>query len=385
METRARPRLTIIAGLAVAFWAVTLLAIAQLRFGGDLRGLLFLGTDFPHPSSFAAIPRYGNQGYDGQFYATIATDPLLASPGTEEALDSPSYRVSHILIPLAAWLLSLGQAGAAITVYQLLCWVLGLAGVVLVAAWLHREGHSPWWSLLLIPNAGLATSMLRSTPDAAAVALLLAALFLYRRGRHVPALIALLLATLARETSILAAPALAYLELRARRKGNALRYLLVPLAVLIVWELLANLVTSSPALLGGSVDLPFRWVPAKLNQMMAASIKITSIELWGFLTLIASLFSISAFKKQEPAEGMEEIVFLLFLALSFALSFAVYVDAYGYTRALMVLPFLALVIGLRQEDPLRRWTLLAVPCLYALLGALMVRAELKAALIASRG
>src|SRR6187399_4798 len=48
----------------------------------------------------ATVP--GSNGYDGQFYAQLALDPLLLSPETSAALDAPAYRARRILTPALA-------------------------------------------------------------------------------------------------------------------------------------------------------------------------------------------------------------------------------------------------------------------------------------------
>lgn len=381
MQSARFRQVLLVTAVAVVFWAAILGTVAALRFGGDLRGLLFLGRNFPHPRALADAPRYGDAGYDGQFYSALATDPLLLRAETTTFLDSPRYRSLHLAVPLAAWVASALQAGAAVRTYQLLCWVLALAAVGLAAQWLHEHGRSPWWALLLVPNAGLATSLLRSTPDGAAMALILAALWAHRRGRSALALAAVVAATLTRETSLLAAVAIAYGEWSAGRARHALRFVAVPagaLAAVMLWLLL---IVDRGSLLGGSYDVPFRWVLGKFDQMLAASISITSIELWGFLALIAAMAALAAFGRAETRFSTEEALFLLFMVVAWALSFAVYVDVYGYTRALIALPFLALLLGATQQDRIKQAVLLLVPAAFALVGALMIRAEVKAALV----
>jgi hypothetical protein len=370
---------------AALVWAVILGAIAGLRFGGDLRGFLFLGGEFPHPAVLADAPRYGASGYDGQFYSALATDPLMLRGETESFLDSPRYRSLHVAVPLAAWVLGLAQDGLAIRAYQLLCWALAMAAIYLVADWLREHERSPWWALLLVPNAGVASAVLRSTPDAAVMALMLAALWAYRRGRGALALAAVIAATLTRETALLAGIAIAYSEWQAGRGRRAVRFVALPGAALVATMLWRLATVSSGELLGGTFDVPFLWVLGKMDQMLAASIRITSIELWGFLALIAAMAALAAFGRAETRFTTEEALFLLFMVVAWTLSFAVYVDVYGYTRALMPLPFLALLVAATQQDRVKQGVLMMVPLAFAFVGLLMIRAEVKAAMLVARG
>ena len=377
-------QVVLVTGVAALVWVVILGVIASLRFGGDLRGFLFLGSEFEHPPALADAPRYGASGYDGQFYSALATDPLMLRPTTSQWIDSPRYRGLHLAVPLTAWLLGVTQPGPAIRAYQLLCWALALAAIYLAADWLREHGRSPWWALLLVPNAGIATSIMRTTPDGAAMALILAALWSYRRGRVGLALAAVVAATLTRETALLAGVALAYAEWSSGRSRRAVRFVAIPGAALVatmLWRLLGG---ARGPVMGGSYDVPFLWVLKKVDQMLAANIRITSVELWGFLALIAAMAALAAFGRTETRFSTEEALFLLFMVASWALSFTVYVDVYGYTRALLPLPFLALLIAATQQDRIKQGVLLLVPAAFAFVGLLMIRAEVKAAMLASR-
>ena len=48
-------------------------------------------------------------GYDGQYYAQLAVDPLLKDPSIDGALDSPPFRARRILFSWTAWLIGLGR------------------------------------------------------------------------------------------------------------------------------------------------------------------------------------------------------------------------------------------------------------------------------------
>ncbi|MFH1175808.1 MAG: hypothetical protein V1750_00260 [Acidobacteriota bacterium] len=385
MTGRKHADIAIIAGLSAAFWLLVLLLVGHLRFANDLRGFLFLGSDFSHPPALAGIPPYGEQGYDGQFYAALATDPFISRHETVRSLDTPSYRGSHLLAPLLAYLTAFGQPAAAIRTYQGLVWLGALAAVVLAAALLKREGRSPWWALLLVPNAGLAASIMRSTPDGLALALALASLWFYAQGRRRLALLTITLATLTREIYLVGALAYAWQELREGRRQGAASFAGWPLGLLVAISTWLHITVAPLTPLGGSLGIPFRWVMQKFDQMLAANIKFTSIELWGFVALVAVLLSLSGYNRREERLAIEDWTYLAFMALSWTLSFAVYVDVYGYTRALMILPFLAVVLAARQEDLGKRLVLLSVPAMFAFVGLLMVRAEIKAALLLFRG
>jgi hypothetical protein len=185
----------------------------------------------------SGAPDGGPAGYDGQYYAALATDPLLRNAGTARALDTPTYRATRIGVPFLAWLLAFGQPRAAVVLYVLIIWGLGLAAVYFAARWLGLEATPCPWAALLPLAGGLAASMIRATPDIAATGLILGALLLHRGGKNAPALAVLVMAVMTRETSLIAAGAIALIELRDRRFVRAALFTAMPGLALAVWQL----------------------------------------------------------------------------------------------------------------------------------------------------
>lgn len=99
-------------------------------------------------TAFRATPKYIDPypshrfGFDGQFYAQIALDPLLRNPELRTAIDDPAYRARRILLPWLAWLGGLGRPAWVINVFA------GLNLVFWIAyAWLAaRLFRPPGWS-----------------------------------------------------------------------------------------------------------------------------------------------------------------------------------------------------------------------------------------------
>lgn len=74
-----------------------------------------------------------SMGYDGQFYAQIALDPLLDRADLRKAMDHPEYRSQRIVLPVLAFLIGFGQPTIVIGAYALLnlvFWFLLLFGLV---------------------------------------------------------------------------------------------------------------------------------------------------------------------------------------------------------------------------------------------------------------
>jgi hypothetical protein len=357
---------------SAAGWALLLGVVVLLRYQGDPRGLLMVGERLPHTAALAGAPRAPTAGYDGQFYAELAADPLLLRPETARALDNAAYRATRVALPLSAWALALGHGRLAVVLYQVMCWVLAIAGVYAVARWLEDEGRSPLRAAPLAVSAGVVASLLRSLPDAAAAGLLVLGVWLGGR-RHRLAVPVLSVAALARETSLAAAVALAAAEARARRPVRALAYVLVPAGLLAAW-LLWVAHRTAPWAQGSNFGLPLAWVAPKL----AAGVNVR--EAFGLVAVAASLAAPAALAGRARNLGGLELAFLAYAAMAWLLGYAVYEDSWAYGRALVALPFLAAPLAEREGPGWRRTLLRAVVWAHAALGAAMIPGSLSAAI-----
>jgi hypothetical protein len=362
--------------VALVFWGLFIEWVAAVRWHGDVRPLLCVG-EWQQPPALARIGRIGPYGYDGQYYAALAADPLLRDPATVTAIDAPAYRATRILVPASAWLLALGQPERAVLFYQLLCWAGALAAIWLTARWLRDDGHAPAWALLLVWSVGLMASVVRSTPDAAALALTLAALFCYRNGRFAGALAFACAAVLTRETVWLAAAGMAFVELRQRRVVRAAALAALPAALVLGWQWILIHVLHLPSanVAAEALALPLRWLPEKIVAIAHSEGRIASVESLGLVAVLAALVALALLVVRLREWDATEAAFALFAALAAVLSFAVMVEIWAYGRAVIALPFLAAVIAERQPPGARRRTLRAVVLLSTLAGAALTLSD----------
>jgi hypothetical protein len=99
--------------------------------------LIYFGANF-QDSALPEVKELGpavesSNGYDAQFYAQMAIDPLLKNPQLKRALDNPGFRAQRILLPMFAYLAGLGKPSAIVDIYALLnlfFWLLLLFGLV---------------------------------------------------------------------------------------------------------------------------------------------------------------------------------------------------------------------------------------------------------------
>jgi hypothetical protein len=359
---------TLVGAVALAFWGVAIPHAIATYFGGDARGLLRPGWSFPHPAALEGAPMLDADGYDGQFFAALATDPLLLRPETPRMLDAPAYRAGRIGLPLAAWALALGHDRAAVLAYQLLAWTLGLLAVWVVARWLEDEGDSPWWAAALILSGGVVSTLMGSMPDLAAAALMTFALWRHARGRG-GVVASLIAAALVRETAAIAALAVALAEIRARRFRRAALAAGLPLLALAAWRafVLWRIGPAGVDVPGGNLALPLAWLPEKLAQPLDPA------EVLGLLGLGLAFAGLPALLPRLPRGTPVEATYAGLAALSLVLSRLNYVVTWwGYGRTVLPLAVLSLVVAARADAPWRRWLFRAVALAWAAVGVVML-------------
>ena len=175
-----------------------------------------------------------NSGYDGQFYAQLALDPLLRNPDLKFALDSIALRSRRILVPWTAFVFGLGRPNWILQVYaiQNVAFWLMLAWVLL--RWLPPDSIRNWlaWCgcLLCVGSIMSVRLALTDLPGASIMALGLAAA---ETGRPYLAGGLLGLSGLARETNLIAILAI---DWWGHWKTHPVRVLLTLLLILCLWR-----------------------------------------------------------------------------------------------------------------------------------------------------
>jgi hypothetical protein len=255
---------------AVAGFAA--LAFAGARLVGAAHGDItrFVVAGHVHVDAATVHPRlhvFPSDGYDGQFYWRLATNPSVLQPEHYRGVELDSVlRDSRIAYPTLAWLLSFGQPGAVawalVAVNVLALGALGAAGAAL--ARVHRR--SMWWGLALASSSGLVMAVSRDLNEVTMAAGLVggvALLSLRRPGWAAPCW---LLACLAHEQALLCVLPyavwclVAHLRARTWRPQATDAPWLVALAGFGAWQLFCRAVVGSVPVLasgGASLDIPF--------------------------------------------------------------------------------------------------------------------------------
>jgi len=214
-----------------------------ILYAGLIGGFVGLFTTFAHPDTghtwtarigedFADIrtarlqttPHYQHPGigYDGQFYAENALYPTLQDSDLSQAADNFPYRARRILFSWTAFVAGLGDPAAILQAYSiqnLVFWV-GLA--VLLLRWLPPTNLTNvirYYGILL--SSGAVTSCLRALPDLPATTLVVGAMLLLEKKKPWWSTAVLALATLGKETFLLASAVLAKPETLTSRANLA--------------------------------------------------------------------------------------------------------------------------------------------------------------------
>jgi len=218
------------------------------------------------------VPESG--GYDGQFYAQIALDPLLRDPHLAEAMDIPAYRARRILVPATAALLGAGNVWWTLQIYSLInvaCWI--------ALAWLLRTGtrDDDWisfarWSGVMF-STGVLESVRQSLVDLPALLLLVVSVRAYMQSKPNRSTPWLALGNLAKETTFLGTVALnADGFFRRETRIAAVVRLILASIPLGVWCLyVAHRFPQDPANGGfGNFSWPFSGLFSELRTCMNA-------------------------------------------------------------------------------------------------------------------
>lgn len=215
------------------------------RHGFDASVLIVAGDHFVAAGQSPApiIVRPHSDGYDGQFYYRLALAPFLAQEnafGIDMA--HPAWRMQRIFLPLLARWLAWGNPDAIPWAFLAIN-AAGIFAVAGIAAWLARRLDWPWFIPVAIAVwPAWLIALTHDTTEILAGALLLAALAAYLTQRIAVYAVLIALATLTRETAILAAGGIfaaeAWCVLRQRDLAKWHRPVLAGLAMLpfFIWR-----------------------------------------------------------------------------------------------------------------------------------------------------
>ncbi len=211
----------------------------------------------------------GSGGYDGQFYAQMAVEPLLRPPAIDRALDDAPYRAHRILFSWIAYAAGFGRPSA----------ILDAAALENVVVWLVLAGLLWYWipptsarAFVLWAGTLLAHGTLMSVryalPDGLSLLLIAFAVLAMEGGRTLVAGAVLGLATLARETAMLAGAMFMRVLTQPRgwlRAAGAGALALLPF---LVWlDYLRSIYRGRTLAGGGHITVPFSGLASEITSL----------------------------------------------------------------------------------------------------------------------
>jgi hypothetical protein len=183
---------------------------------------------------FSELNPAGRTGYDGQFVYYIATNGLDAAPH----LDNPPYRLTRILLPLAARVLAGGRPAAVPWAIVAINLASIIATTWLIARWLAARGVSAWLALTYPFYIGTFLAYSRALTEPLAFFLAAAGSVAWLRERRGRAVALLALAALTKEITVVFVAGLAAAEIAGRRFSAAAAVLISAVPVVLWWGLL---------------------------------------------------------------------------------------------------------------------------------------------------
>jgi len=216
---------------------------------------------------------YNGSGYDGQYYAQLAINPDVRSPEVQAAMDNARYRGQRILLPLVAHLLGAGNPWWTLQVYSLLnvaFWI-ALAWLLHVLTAAGGLTGLARWSVAML-GLGVLESVHLALTDLPAMVFIVGGMICVQREQFWRAGALFAVAGLIRETSLLAAIALAPVASKDWKLWSARSGPMI-LAVLPVclWALFVRQSTS--AILPTSGVANFDWPGAAILRHLADCIQ----------------------------------------------------------------------------------------------------------------
>ena len=262
-----------VGAVAVFLWSVGQFYHPETGFTSLIR----FGERF-EPRTLAAIrpvPRHIERksvGYDGQFYAQMATDPLLRDPAIDRALDDAPLRARRILFAWTAYVAGLGRPAWILQAYALqnvACWL--LLSLLLLRWFPVVDARTTALWLASLFTGGLMWSVRSALLDGPSLLMLALGIALLERGWRWTSAVIFGIAGLGRETNILAAAAQSdprSLSWRSLvRQAAQLLIIVLPLAVWFdyIYSIYRSLIYTS----GGTLSAPFSAFMWKWNVTLA--------------------------------------------------------------------------------------------------------------------
>lgn len=308
----------------------------------------------------------GSGGYDGQFYAQMAVEPLLRPAAIDRALDDPPYRAHRILFSWIAYAAGFGRPSAilqAAALENVIVWLV-LAG--LLWYWIPPTNGRAFvlWAGTLLAH-GTLMSVRYALPDGLSLLLIALAVLAMEGGRPIVAGAVLGLATLARETAILAGVMLVRLVNQPRGWRQAAWAGALAVLPLLLWlDYLRSIYRGRTLAGGGHITLPFSGLASDITSVWrqlpdwsSAALRDDGLALVAFLTQVVWIVWRLTRRRHTSAWAVVAAAFLVLALLAHPVVWDGTPGA--YTRVAMPLTMGVNVLLARDPRPSWWWIVLA--------------------------
>lgn len=253
--------------------------------GGNTVGLIQPGADGPSAAVFAedfpelTLPQ--GLGHDGQQFYAVARNPLDLDDVSED-LDRPRYRLQRPLFPLLAWALHPSGGGYGLVAAFAVVGIVAIFALGLAAGSLSTTLGGGAWPAALAPILPGTYSAFRLTlADTLALALALFVLTAAERKRPYRAVVAAVLAALAKESMLVLVVGHAAL----RRSRAAVLAAVVSVATTAAWWLALRFLVDADKRQVLEFSWPFGGVVTNLDDWVRGDDWISGVTVVGTFVL----------------------------------------------------------------------------------------------------
>jgi hypothetical protein len=328
-----------------------------------------------------AAPHYDHEhsgGYDGQFYAQFAVEPLLRDPAIDRAMDSAPYRAHRILFSWTAYVLGLGKTAWILQAYAIQNVVAWLLMAWLLCRWMPPRSARLFvlWAGCLLSH-GLLVSVRYALVDGPSVLLLSLAVVAAELNRPWLTALTIGISGVGRETNLIATPLLTrFLRRPVRSWLTVAAAFIVALLPFALWLDYLRSVYRSRVFVGGDhIVAPFTGFARKVSAVASEFHhgRVQALEVGTALCLLAlvvqSAYVIAALMRSR-GRAPWALVAAPFVVLAITLHPVVWEGYPGaFTRVLLPIAIGANVLLAQQDRP--AWWLIVLVNLDVVAGVMM--------------
>ncbi len=241
------------ASVTLAF-LLLIIGVVLAGANGDPLALARLGT------RFSLGDPNGSEGYDGQFVYYIARD--LQPERVRSYLDVPAYRFQRILLPLLAWLITLGRDSALPWALAGLGLLSHIAGTWIISALLAIWGVNRWYAITYGLWVGFTLGVRLALPEPLAFALVAGAILSVKHNRRGLGAVLYGLAAFAKEVALIFLAAQLLVAIFQRDRRFVYQLALFAIAPYVLFQAWLWMVFGTPGIgSGGANATPFEAIP----------------------------------------------------------------------------------------------------------------------------